>query len=197
MNVAFTALNTHSLQRKTFGSYEKKQMDPQTPQGYEEADYPVEHHEERFRQKEGRGQFVRTEQEKDYASRKRLFEEGDQDLAAPPTQVEDIDPMDEDEEDYADLASLKASTAGKGPLYREIPEEEEEEASPGVDEPSGELKPQDDESESPDLHSYFMQFPGVAADAVVSMCRAYASYLASRSKKKLQGCLPKIKRRRK
>jgi len=197
MNVAFTALNTHSLQRKTFGSYEKKQMDPQTPQVDEEAEYPTDPHEQRLRQKEGRGKFVRTEQEKDYASRKRLFEEGDQDLAPPPTQVEDIDAMDEDEDDYEELVSLKASTAGKGPLYREIPEEEEEEASPGGDEPSGELKPQDDESESPDLHSYFMQFPGVAADAVVSMCRAYASYLASRSKKKLQGCLPKIKRRRK
>jgi len=197
MNVAFTALNTHSLQRKTFGSYEKKQMDPQTPQIDEEPEYPTNPHEERLRQKEGRGKFVRTEQEKDYASRKRLFEEGDEELPPPASQIEDIAPMDEDEEDYTGLADLKRSVAGKGPLYREIPEEEEEEMSQGGDEPSGESKPQDDESESPDLHSYFMQFPGVAADAVVSMCRAYASYLASRSKKKLQGCLPKIKRRRK
>jgi len=197
MNVAFTALNNHSLQRKTFGSYEKKQMDPQTPQVDEEAEYPTDPHEERIRQKEGRGKFVRTEQEKDYASRKRLFEEGDQDLAPPATQHEDIDPMDEDEDDMEAAGTLSRSVAGKGPLYREIPEEEEDEASQGEDEPPGEALPQDEESESPDLHSYFTQFPGVAADAVVSMCRAYASYLASRSKKKLQGCLPKIKRRRK
>lgn len=175
-------------------------MDPQEQEQGEEdiiQDLGEALHEQRLRQKEGRGRFVRTEAEKDYASRKRLFEEGDQDLEAPPTQVEDIEPMDEEEEDYTGLADLKRSVAGKGPLYREIPEEDEEEMSQGADEPTGESKPQDDESESPDLHTYFMQFPGVAADAVVSMCRAYASYLASRSKKKLQGCLPKMKRRRK
>lgn len=43
-----------------------------------------------------------------------------------------------------------------------------------------------DEEPLPSLHEYFEQFPHVSDEAVISMCRAYASYLASLQKKKLK-----------
>lgn len=43
-----------------------------------------------------------------------------------------------------------------------------------------------DQEHLPCLHEYFAEFPDVTDDAVISMCRAYASYLASLQKKKLK-----------
>jgi len=136
--------------------------------------------------------FVLTEAEKDVLKRKRTHPTQSP-PTPPPTQQEDMDcfdgaddaccdecgnfilPQDEGECPYcidAMLQRMKHSAQGNAE-----PEEEEEDEQ-GEDE-------QPVESGLPDLHDYFNQFPAISDENVISMCRAYASYLASLSKKKI------------
>jgi len=66
--------------------------------------------------------------------------------------------------------------AGKGPLYRQIDEEEEE--AEGEDDRACEVDEPEAEADVPDLQAYFDLFD-LDEKTVVSMCRAYASYLVS------------------
>lgn len=161
------ALNAHALQRKQYGSYEQ-----------------------RAREREGLGGFVATEAEKDAAKRKR---------PPTPTPTQPIEQDDGEDEQCAECealgdyceecramweaAGVLESTAGKGPLYRQVELSEEQSPPPDAEAPEEEAGEACDDL--PDLHSYFMQWPQVGDDAVISMCRAYASYLASLSKKKI------------
>lgn len=145
--------------------------------------------EARKRAREGRGapeDHVFTEAEKYDRKRKA-------DSPPPATQLE----MEEEptsSSSSADEVQMRGalrepSAAGKGPLN--IYAAEEVSSSSHEEKGNGDA---DIDIRVPDLHRYFEQFD-VADDAVVSMCRAYASYLASQSKKKLQGCLPKRRRK--
>lgn len=162
------ALNAHALQRKQYGSYEQ-----------------------RAREREGLGGFVATEAEKDAAKRKR---------APTPTPTQPLEQDDGEDEQCAECealgdyceecramweaADVLDGAASKGPLYRQVELSEENSPPPDAEAPADA-----DEGEAvdelPDLHSYFMQWPQVDDAAVISMCRAYASYLASLSKKKI------------
>jgi len=70
--------------------------------------------------------------------------------------------------------------AGKGPVYRQI-DDEVEEIDDG-EEPQGD-EPEEDHDNLPNLHEYFQAFD-VTDEKVISMCRAYASYLSSLRPKK-------------
>jgi len=70
--------------------------------------------------------------------------------------------------------------AGKGPVYHQVDEEEELEDE--GEEPQGD-EPEDANDGLPDLHQYFQAFD-VTEEKVISMCRAYASYLSSLRPKK-------------
>jgi len=93
-----------------------------------------------------------------------------------PTQpMEDLyEEVDEDDEDV--------QMAGKGPAYRQVELEEDD-----VDDEGEELVPNDEPEEAhdnlPNLHEYFQHFD-VTDEKVISMCRAYASYLSSLRPKK-------------
>lgn len=162
-------------------------------------------------QRRGYGTYVKTEAEKDAIKRKR---------SDPPTQLveEDCtycggpldacgcsaqDPREPMEEEASEGPTAAAPpVAGKGPHYRQIVEDEDSAgALEGEDAPADEAD-EPDQLDLPDLHQYFQGYPSVSDENVISMCRAYASYLASLSKKKLKstsgsgkGCVPKRRRR--
>lgn len=89
-------------------------------------------------------------------------------------------------------------SASKGPAYRQVVAEGSAASEGGEEDeaPEDEMPPID-VNELPDLHQYFQNYPTVSDENVISMCRAYASYLASLSKKKLaqSSCLPKRRRK--
>lgn len=86
-------------------------------------------------------------------------------------------------------AEMKAQKrAGKGPAYRQVEAEEEDDAE-------GEGPPEpEDESDLPDLHQYFDRFE-IPDEKVISMCRAYASYLSSLRPKKITNAYATPRRR--
>lgn len=157
-------------------------------------------------------ELVLTEAEKDSLKRKRMTSQSPP--SPPPPSQQDYEPLDvqceecghyilpEDEGEcafciQAMLARMKdAAESQYGPAR---PGEGENSGADDHyhDEEEGEEAPS--ESGLPDLHEYFMQFPAISDENVISMCRAYASYLASLSKKKIfkkpDGCLS-LKRRR-
>jgi len=158
------ALNAHATNRKLYGSYET-----------------------RAREREGLGDFVPTEAEKDDMKRKRSITPTQHVLDEEDDQCSECEALGEICSDCAmqdDAADVLMGTAGKGPLYRQVELSEEADHPPDAEAPAAE-----EEGEAvddlPDLHSYFSQWPQVGDDAVISMCRAYASYLASLSKKKI------------
>jgi len=114
----------------------------------------------------GLSDHVLTEAEKDSAKRKRPS-------SPPPTQQEY---MEEEEEDDMD-----EPVARKGPMYHDVDLDDVEED----EHPSGEEDEVEPPNSLPDLHQYFNRFPHISDMDVVSMCRAYASFLASMSKQKL------------
>jgi len=164
------AANEHARRRKLFG----------TP-------------DQRSREREGLGDFVPTEVEKDSLKRSRSITptQAAQDSEACPRCEELGYLCDECNEAITAAAQMESMSeafgrqpAGKGPLYRQMDVEEEEiEEEPEPEVSEGEADPAI--ADLPDLHQYFMQWPNVGDDAVISMCRAYASYLASLSKKKI------------
>jgi len=82
------------------------------------------------------------------------------------------------------------AAAGKGPVYRQVDEREDE--AEGED-----VSPHDDpnaESDLPDLHQYFDHFE-IPDEKVISMCRAYASYLSSLRPKKPTNAYAQPRRR--
>jgi len=145
--------------------------------------------EERKRAREGRGSFVPTEAEKDARDRKRKSPS-----PPPPTQLDfDDDGSSTSGSEVDEVVMLRTPAkpvSQKGLMLSQAVED----VSSSSKEKGEEIPDDDLDIRVPDLHRYFQQFD-VADDAVVSMCRAYASYLASQSKKKLQGCLPKRRRK--
>jgi len=138
--------------------------------------------------------FVMTEAEKDGLKRKR--EQTHEPSPPPPSQQDHEDTICDECGNFI-LAQDEGECAFciDAMLTRMKHEQQsgcEEEDEPGEDE-------QSPESGLPDLHDYFNQFPAISDENVISMCRAYASYLASLSKKKIfkkpDGCLT-LKRRR-
>jgi len=128
--------------------------------------------EERLRALAGLGDHVYTEAEKDL-KRKRLTE------STSPTQpMEEADPDDE---------VAAPPSALKGPMYRAMIDDEEDDDE-DIEQDEGEAS-SEPESSLPDLHHYFSKFPSISDENVISMCRAYASYLASLSKKKIYASL--------
>lgn len=122
--------------------------------------------------REGRGSFVLTEAEKDARSRART------------PLISDEEEGSEEQGSYEPAASLKRSQA-----FIDLDRDEDEDDAPP---PAEEGEDDIEEVEAPDLGEYFDLFPHVSDDMVISMCRAYASYLASISKKKITfGCLPR------
>lgn len=116
--------------------------------------------------------YALTEAEKDQLSRKR------ERSPPPPTQVEEEDIMDEDSSEEVHLSpgaesqqdarrKLFASSSG-------VDDEEEAQASEHLNSLLHAV---------PDLREYFAQFPHMDTKQVISMCRAYASYLATLTKK--------------
>jgi len=102
---------------------------------------------------------VPTEAEKWELQRKR---------SAPTQPMEDLyEEVDEDDEDV--------QFAGKGPVYRQVDVEDDVEDE-GEEMPIDE--PEDAHDNLPNLHEYFQHFD-IPDEKVISMCRAYASYLSS------------------
>lgn len=122
--------------------------------------------------------FVFTEAEKDQLKRKRS-------ASTPATQrLSEGSPSgqyaaSEEEEDQGRSPDLSLSmrknhpVSLKGPAYREVDEEEDE----GEGE-EGEADEPEPETDGPDLHQYFGLYD-IDDAKVISMCRAYASYLVS------------------
>lgn len=131
---------------------------------------------------------VPTEAEKFEMKRKRSIE------ATQPVEEEEC-PCFDDTGYYCDecIAILQAEEkaqkrAGKGPAHRQVEAEEEDEAE-------GEAPPEpEDESDLPDLHQYFEHFE-IPDEKVISMCRAYASYLSSLRPKKPTNAFASPRRR--
>jgi len=121
------------------------------------------------RSREGRGPYVRTEAEKDADSRKRKSPE------IPPTQqIDDI--MEEDDDEDVVMAPPDA----RRQLFESSSsiQQDEEEA-----EREGELTLASLAHAVPDLREYFLQFPAMDTKSIISMLRAYASYLATQVRK--------------
>lgn len=131
---------------------------------------------------------VPTEAEKFEMKRKRSIE------ATQPVEEEECPCFDETGY-YCDecIAVLQAEEkaqkrAGKGPAYRQVEAEEEDDAE-------GEGPPEpEDESDLPDLHQYFDRFE-IPDEKVISMCRAYASYLSSLRPKKITSAFASPRRK--
>jgi len=85
-------------------------------------------------------------------------------------------PVDDDEEDV----EYHERYAGKGPVFTQVEDVEDEDEEEG-EEPRDE--PDDADHGLPNLHEYFQNFD-VTDEKVISMCRAYASYLSSLRPKK-------------
>lgn len=135
---------------------------------------------------------VPTEAEKYEAKRKRASLEASQLVEEEECQCFNdtgyyCDECQEAAQEAADHAQVRA---GKGPVYRQMDEEE--------DEAEGEeLAPNDEpdaESDVPNLHQYFEHFE-ITDDKVISMCRAYASYLSSLRPKKPTNAYAQPRRR--
>jgi len=127
--------------------------------------------EQQLRNREGRGAYVLTEAEKDALSRKRDRS------PPPPSQVEMDDNMEEDSSEEVQFKGAESQRSARRQLFA---------SSSGVDD--------DEEAQAgeqlasllhavPDLREYFAQFPHMDTKQVISMCRAYASYLATLTKK--------------
>lgn len=121
--------------------------------------------------------YCPTEAEKDTIKRKRAVSD---------SQL----PQDEDEEPNPRVRPTRSDPrsnqrpfqaprvqALKGPHYVEDIDEEEDEAE-GEEDRACEVDEPEAETDVPDLHQYFMGFD-IDDAKVISMCRAYASYLVS------------------
>lgn len=121
---------------------------------------------------------VPTEAEKDSAKRKRDAPQS----PPPPTQQDELDQPCQEcgnyliEEDQGECPYCAA--AGLMEIHQPEAQEEEPEEDEGEEAAAS-------ETGLPDLHEYFEQYPAISDENVISMCRAYASYLASLSKKKI------------
>lgn len=115
---------------------------------------------------------VLTEAEKDEISRKRSRS------PPPPTQEEMSQVMEE--EDSSEGVEFKTPNPRASAARRQLFE-----SSSGVDEeePEGEDEPASLLHAVPDLREYFLQFPAMDTKSIISMLRAYASYLATQVKK--------------
>jgi len=102
---------------------------------------------------------------------------------APTQPMDDLyEEVEEDEEVYA----------GKGPAYRQVELEEDDVEDEGEEPPGDE--PEDAHDNLPNLHEYFQHFD-VTDEKVISMCRAYASYLSSLRPKKTASAYATPRRR--
>jgi len=140
--------------------------------------------------------FVLTEAEKDSLKRKR---EGVQSPPSPPPTQQDE--LEESNCICADCGNyIRPTELGDCPycIFREEHQDDIDEHAKmlqfvngergedsGADHHSSEGEEDPTTTGLPDLHEYFMQFPAISDENVISMCRAYASYLASLSKKKI------------
>jgi len=127
--------------------------------------------ESKLAEREGRGPHVFTEAEKDELSRKRSRS------PPPPTQqIDDI--MEEDDDDEVQMTTPGDSARRR--LFESsssVQQDEEEEAEQGMQTLASLAHA------VPDLREYFLQFPSMDTKQVISMLRAYASYLATQVKK--------------
>nr|QXP07817.1 MAG: hypothetical protein [Arizlama virus] len=128
--------------------------------------------ESKLAEREGRGPHVFTEAEKDQLSRKR------ERSPPPPTQqIDDI--MEEDDDDDCVVMNGDADGARRR-LFESsssVQQDDEEEAEQGMQTLASLAHA------VPDLREYFLQFPSMDTKQVISMLRAYASYLATQVKK--------------
>jgi len=81
--------------------------------------------------------------------------------------------------------------AGKAPVYHQV--DDEEEVDDEGEEPQGD-EPSETNDNLPNLHEYFQNFD-VTDEKVISMCRAYASYLSSLRPKKTASAYATPRRR--
>lgn len=117
--------------------------------------------------------FVLTEAEKDALSRKR-------ERSPPPaSQVEEVSDLMEEE---GSSEEEQAPPGSRPHVRRQLFA-----SSSGVDEDEAQAEGEQAllmlASHTPDLRVYFSQWPYMDAKQIISMCRAYASYLATLSRK--------------
>jgi len=127
--------------------------------------------ESQIREREGRGPHVFTEAEKDELSRKRS--------RSPPPPTQQIDDIMEEDDDDCVVMNGDADGARRR-LFESsssVQQDDEEEAAEGMQTLASLAHA------VPDLREYFLQFPSMDTKQVISMLRAYASYLATQVKK--------------
>jgi len=136
---------------------------------------PLQHFnaEQRLRQQEGRGAWVPTEAEKHELSRKRDRS------PPPPSQAEqDDDNMEEASSEDDVVMGDERREEARRKLFSSTNGQEEDDEEERAGEQLASLL-----HAVPDLREYFAQFPSMDTKQVISMCRAYASYLATLTKK--------------
>lgn len=128
---------------------------------------PLQHFaaEMQTRSREGRGPYVKTEAEKDEESRKRKSPD------IPPTQQVDDNMEEDDEDDVHDESPARRQLFESSSSVQQDLEEQ------------GELTLASLAHAVPDLREYFLQFPSMDTKQIISMLRAYASYLATQVRK--------------
>lgn len=138
--------------------------------------------ESKLAEREGRGPHVFTEAEKDAISRKR-------ERSPPPPTQQIEDAMDEDDDDDQAVFATPGESQARRRLFESsssLQQDEEEEEQEGAQTLASLAHA------VPDLREYFLQFPSMDTKSIISMLRAYASYLATQVKKEP----PKKKRAR-